>query len=141
LFNAMSNGSIPLVNRYANVIAAQTGSPAPTNFNAAKQVVANEVVKAMIAAGSAEGDRDKAYGAILDYNSPQQLEGAIKTYQSLFVGKLGAVKQQYEVNTKLQNFNEKLSPDVINIMNGAGQNSVSVPGGPNSGWKIERVLK
>jgi hypothetical protein len=135
LFEALKNGRITLVNEYGNKLAQQTGQPAITSFEAAKQVIANEVVKAMVANGSSDADRERAVSAIQSQSSPAQMLGVVRTYQSLFAGKLGGLKQQYEVNTKLQDFNDKLTPETKAILD---RMSEAAPEAPVGGGKLRR---
>jgi hypothetical protein len=110
LSDALNNGNLQLANKVGNYFATQTGSPPVTNFNAAKEVVANEIVKAIVGSGGGVGDRDKAQAAVSAANSPAQLKGVIDTYQTLMAGQLGGLKQQYEVSTKRKDFDRMLSP-------------------------------
>ena len=112
LVDALNNGDIQAVNRVANAFAAATGNPAPTTFDAAKQIVGQEIVKAVVGsgAGSAE-ERKTAAEKLLAANSPQQLHDVLNVYTTLLGGQLGALRNQYERTTKLHNFDtEFLSP-------------------------------
>jgi hypothetical protein len=110
LADAMGNGNIPLLNKVGQAWTQQTGGPAPTNFNAAKQIVADEVVKAVVGSGGGVGDRDKAQQAIMSTNSPGQLKGVIQTYTKLMGGQLGGLKLQYKNSTGLDDFETHLAP-------------------------------
>ena len=83
LVDAMNNGNLQGINKWANAYQAQTGNPAPTNLDAAKQFVADEVAKGIIGGGGTGSDREKAQTAIAAQNSPAQLKGAIQTYQNI----------------------------------------------------------
>lgn len=111
LSDALGNGNVPLFNKLGQVIAQQTGSPAPTNFDAAKQIIGDEIVKAVVGTGGTGEDRDKAAASINRASSPQQLSGVIKTYQNLMSGQLGGLKQQYEKTTGLDDFEDYLAPE------------------------------
>lgn len=111
LADGLQNNDIQLVNRVGNYFATQTGAPAPTNFNAAKTVVGNEIVKAIVGSGGGVGDRDKAEQAINAAQSPAQLKGVIDTYKQLMGGQLEGLRQQYEVSTKRKDFDRMLSPE------------------------------
>ena len=83
LVTAMSNGNTVLFNRIANTWATQTGQPAPTNFDAAKDIVAKEVMKAIIAGGGGQAEREELAQQLSNAKSPQQLAGVIKQYRGL----------------------------------------------------------
>lgn len=108
LADALQNGDVQAVNKAGNFIAKQTGAPAPTNFNAAKQIVADEIVKAVIGGRGALGDRQEAAKTISDASSPEQLKGVIRTYKSLMNGQLQGLKQQYEQSTGRKDFDRFL---------------------------------
>lgn len=111
LSQALDNGNIQLFNKIGQGFAAQTGNQAPTNFNAAKQLVGDEIVKAIVGAGGGVGDREEAAKNISAASSPQQLAGVIQTYKGLMAGQLSGLKQQYEKNTGLQDFEDYLAPE------------------------------
>ncbi len=83
LIDAMGNGNVPMVNQLANQWAAQTGDPAPGNFDAAKSVVSKEVMKAIVAGGGGEGERNAFDASMANVKSPQQLKGVVTTYRGL----------------------------------------------------------
>ena len=111
LADALQNGDTKVINKVANAYKEQTGSPAPVNFDAAKQIVGDEITKAIIGAGGGVGDREKAQAAIAAANSPAQLKGVIETYKELMAGQLGGLKRQYEQGTMRKDFNRFLSPE------------------------------
>lgn len=110
LSDALDNKDTRLLNTAANSWKTQTGSDAPTNFNAAKDVVGNEIVKAIVGAGGGVSDRDKAQQAVNAASSPAQLKGVIDTYKTLMKGQLGGLKQQYENSTGRKDFYDRLTP-------------------------------
>jgi hypothetical protein len=96
LSDALNNNDLPSVNKIGNFVKTQTGQPAPTNFAAAKKIVADEIVKAIVGSGGGVTDREEAAKTVNAANSPAQLKGVIKTYQELMSGQLVGLKQQYE---------------------------------------------
>ncbi len=114
LVDALNNGDIPIVNKVANKFAEVTGQPAPTSFDAAKQIVGQEIVKSVVGASAGTGEeRKSAADKLLAANSPRQLHEALNTYVKLLEGQLGGLRQQYERTTRLKNFDsEFLSPEV-----------------------------
>jgi hypothetical protein len=113
LADALNNGNTQMINRLGNAISSQTGGPAPTNFETAKHLVADEVVKAVIGAGGALGDREAAQKVLDAANSPDQLKGAISTYQHLMAGQIEGMRHQYKATVGKDDFDDKyLSPEI-----------------------------
>jgi hypothetical protein len=94
LADAMNNGNIQLVNQLGNTVAAQTGSAAPTNFNAAKDIVSKEVMKAIVAGGGGVAEREELNRTMSSANSPAQLKGVITQYRNLMAAQHDALLQQ-----------------------------------------------
>lgn len=111
LAKALENNDTQAVNRLGNYFSQQTGAPAVTNFNAAKQIVGQEIIKAIIAGGGTGAERQQAEEVLSAAQSPAQLAGVIDTYKSLMGGQLGGLKQQYEQTTGLKDFEDRLSPE------------------------------
>ena len=109
LTDALQNHDVKALNSIGNYWQSQTGSTAPTNFNTAKQIVGDEVTKAVLGAGGTGADREKAQSVIDAANSPEQLKGAIKTYQQLMTGQLNGLKQQYETSTGRKDYDKYLT--------------------------------
>lgn len=109
--DALQNGDTRLFNQAGNFIALQTGNQAPTDFNAVKRIVADEVTKAVLGSGGALGDRKAADDAINSANSPAQLKGVIDNYKKLMGGQLAGIEQQYTASTGKKDFrNRFLTP-------------------------------
>lgn len=122
LATALNNNDTQLLNRAANAWKTATGQSAPTSFNAAKQIVANEIVKAITSTGGALADREEAQREISASNSPEQLLQVMQTYKDLLAGQLGGLQQTYEQGTGRKDFNRFLSKDVISeLENSQGQ--------------------
>jgi len=117
LTDALQNGDMKGINAISNAFQTQFGQTPPTNFNAAKQVVTNEIIKAVVGAGGGVGDRETAQQQLNAANSPEQLKGVIETYKNLIKGQLGGLKQQYEQSTGRNDYERLLSPDVKNSLN------------------------
>lgn len=106
LADALHNGDIKAINKLSNTVSSQTGHVAPDNFDAAKQIVGDEIVKGIVGAGGGTADREKAAASIDSAKSPEQLKGVITTYKKLMAGQLEGLKTQYET-TGRKDFNEK----------------------------------
>ncbi len=111
LADALNNKDTVAVNRVGNFVAQQTGSSAPTNFESAKKIVGDEIVKAIIGSGGGVSDREAAARTISAASSPAQLKGVINTYRQLMQGQLGGLEQQYEQTTGRKDFKRFLSPE------------------------------
>jgi hypothetical protein len=107
LNNALKNNDIQAINKVSNYFSQQTGSPAVTNFNAAKQIVGDEIVKAIVGGGGGVGDREKAQQVLDAANSPDQLAGVINKYKELMGGQLEGLQHQYEANTGRTDFQKR----------------------------------
>lgn len=139
LADAMSNKDTQAVNRLGNYFATQTGSAAPTSFNAAKKIVGDEIVKAIVGGGGGVHDREEAAKVIDSANSPAQLKAAINTYKELMVGQLGGLEQQYHSSTGLGDFERYLSPQALSIRktHGGGAAPAPAPAALPSGWTVQ----
>ncbi len=113
---ALKNGDLVALNKASNFFKQQSGNPAPTNFDGIKQVVGNEIVKAIVGAGGGVEDRKQAAETISKANSPAQLNGVIDKYKELMSGQLNGLRQQYEVTTKRKDFGERLSPQAKKLL-------------------------
>jgi hypothetical protein len=94
LADAMNNGNSQLVNKIANAYSQQSGSPAVTNFDAAKDVVSKEVVKAIVAGGGGVAEREELAKLMSNAKSPAQLKGVITQYRNLMAAQHDALLQQ-----------------------------------------------
>jgi hypothetical protein len=126
LSDALKNGDIKVINRVGNLVAEQTGKPAPTNFAAAKRIVADEIVKSVTGAAGALGDRETADKTLNAANSPEQLKGVIATYKKLMDGQLGGLRNQYKAGTGRDDFDKK-----FNIKPGTEQKNLP------TGWTVK----
>ena len=99
LADALQNNDLKAINSISQTIAAQTGEPAPTNFDAAKRIVAGEIMKTITPTGGGVEER-KSLAADLDRaNSPAQLKGVMNTYKDLLAGKVHALAGGYKSGT------------------------------------------
>jgi hypothetical protein len=123
LVDALDNGNLPDINRIAQEYAKRTGQPAPTNFDAAKKIVGDEIVKAIVGAGGGVSDREEIGKSLNRANSPAQLKGVIDTYIKLMKGQLGGLQQQYEAGTRKTDFRERfLSPAALSVTGNSSAN-------------------
>ena len=111
LASDLNNNDIRIVNAAGNAFAKATGATAPTSFDAARQLVASEVIKAVVNNGGGVTERKEAEEQFARANSPEQLKGVIKTYKELLAGQLDSLGLQYETGTGRKDFDKKLTPE------------------------------
>lgn len=97
--DALNNGSTPLLNKIGNAWNQQTGNPAPTDFNAVKEIVGKEVVKAIVAGGGGVGEREEMSRLMDAANSPAQLKGVITHFKDLMDAQKAGLMDQYQRTT------------------------------------------
>jgi hypothetical protein len=113
LVGALGNGDVTQINRASQAYAVQTGQAAPTNFDAAKAIVGDEIIKAIVGSGGALADRENAQNQINKAESVQQLRGVIETYKKLMAGQLAGLKKQYQDTTGFDDFDKRLSAETM----------------------------
>lgn len=114
--DALNNGDIPLFNKVANEYSKQTGNPAPTDFNAVKQLAAAEIVKSVVGGQGALGDRETAEESLKLAASPAQLKGITNHYAQLIGGQMGAMRNEYEAATGKKDFDKYLTPSTKKLL-------------------------
>jgi hypothetical protein len=139
LSSALDNGNVQAINRLGNAYAKVTGKAAPTNFEAVKHIVGDEVVKAVTGGAGALGDRESIAKTIDGANSPEQLAGVIKNFKELAVGQLGGLEQQYQTSTGLNDFEHLLSPAarLMRAQHGGAPTPTAAPAIP-AGWVVRK---
>lgn len=140
----LKNGNTRVANQIAQEIARQTGSPAPTDFDATKGVVSKELVKAITGGAGALADREEVQGDLDKANSPAQLAGVIEKYKKLALGQLRGLRLQYENATGRDDFNAKLAPGTLKFFGDEQATPSPAAGGATTGsgdlppgWSVE----
>jgi hypothetical protein len=110
LGDALNNKDMVGFNAVAQEFAKQTGSPKPTNFEAVKDILADEVVKGVLGAAGGIEDRKAMASKIKTSSSPAQLNGALNSWTELLSGQVSGLKTQYESSTGRKDFDQKLNP-------------------------------
>lgn len=118
LASDLNNSDIRVVNAAGNAFAKATGAPAPTSFDAARQLVASEVVKAVVNNGGGVTERQEAEEQFARANSPEQLKAVIGTYKELLAGQLDSLGKQYEVGSGRKDFDKRLTPETRKVFEG-----------------------
>lgn len=108
---ALDNGDIPLANQMANSYASATGKPAPTNFNAIRSAVVDEMERLYTGVGATQEGIKSMKEDVNNAQSPSQLNGYMDTDLSLMRGKIESSAQQYVMGTQGQDaFPEDIVP-------------------------------
>lgn len=94
LVDALDNKDNQTLNKIGNTVSTWNGGPAVTNFDAAKDVVSKEVIKAIVGAGGGVSEREELAHRMASANSPAQLKGVIKQYRDLMSAQHDALLQQ-----------------------------------------------
>jgi len=138
LSDALQNNDIKAFNYLGNIVARQTGQPAPVNFDAAKQIVTAEIIKAVVASGGGVRERQEAEANFATANSPAQLKGVINTYKQLLGGQLNSLGLQYENTTGRTDFDKKLTSEAKSEYKKIREqhNASGLPPGVGSNWQL-----
>lgn len=152
---ALQNGDVNVINAARQKFAEQFGVPAPTNFDTAKSIVADEVAKGVIGGQSAQSDRETLAASLRRERSPQAINGAINTFQELLAGQMRGLKEQFVGNIFMPQklaedmFNAKLLPETRTVLEktrasheggGGGQAKPKVIKASDKDWQ-ETALK
>lgn len=118
LGTALANGDVRTINAIEQRYHQEFGTPAPQNFDAAKQIVADEVIKAVVGTGGAQADRETAQQAVNKASSWEQLQGVTQTYRRLLAGQMVGLQKQYKLSTGNDDFDSMLLPETRQELNG-----------------------
>ena len=111
---ALQSGNIRAFNQFKQAWQRETGKSAPTDFNAVKELVADEIVAAVVPGVGALADRKALKDTIMAKSSPAQIQGVIKEYKELLGGQLGGLEKQYNASTRKTDFKQRyLTPEAI----------------------------
>lgn len=132
---ALKNGKVQAFNQIGNRIAAETGNPAPTTFDALKQIVGTEIEKAVSGGIGAVADRDRLMKSLDGANSPAQLAAVSQAFKKLMAGQALGLQQQYIDATGFKtgpfSFDKKLMPatmKALGMISGEGGAAQPAPG-------------
>lgn len=149
LSKALHGGNVQAINRAKQRFEQEFGQPAPVSFDAAKQVIGTELIKAITTAGGGVTERQEAQDHINRANSPAQIAGVIATYKKLLAGQLGGLRRQYKEATGRddEDFDRMLSEDAKRELKGIGTKKeepaaaapTMPPGADKGGFSAVRV--
>lgn len=115
LAERLENGDIQPVNKISNLIKKWTGEEQPTSVAAANKVLVKEINRSFLGGPGAQAERQDFIGLLDDSQSPAQFKETVATIQKMMAGQLTTSRRIYEVTTKKDDFNERLSPRVIEL--------------------------
>lgn len=115
LIDALQNKDLKAENRIINFFKTQLGDTSVTNFETAKQVVANEVVRAISAVGgtSALADRQEAARIFDVAKTPSMLKESIGVLKDLINSKVDTARGFYQVATGKDDFDKLIAPTTM----------------------------
>ena len=105
--DAVQAGDVRGINAVAQFIQKQTGKPAPTNFDAVKEILADEIVASIVPGVGALADRQAIKKTILAASSPEQIKGIVANYKELIGGQLNGLETQYKAGTGRDDFKSR----------------------------------
>ncbi len=128
---ALQNNDVQKLNALKQTFTQQFGSPIPTNFDAVKTIVTNEMNKAIIGGAGAVFDRAEIQSTLSKAQSPEQILGVIQNYIRLAAGQLSGLQKQYEAGTGKKDFDQRfISPATKALMGqNLGDSGAASPGG------------
>lgn len=122
LAKGLSNKDVKAVNRFYNILSKEFGYEEVTSFEAAKQIVADEVLKAVVGTGAgALHDREILQAQFDKASSPEQLADVIRVSKKLMGGQLVGLRKQYTSGGGAggdAEFNKKLLPGTTKELEG-----------------------
>lgn len=141
--NALHAGNIPAINQFSQAWQRETGKIGPTSFNAVKEIVADEIVAAVVPSVGSLADRKAVKDTIMAKSSPAQLQGVITQYKNLLGGQLGGLEQQYTATTRKNDFKQRyLTPETTAALTTAVVPAGAArPTGVGANWTLETDSK
>ena len=127
LFKALQNGDVQMANKLGNLWTKQFGSPAPTNVQAASEVLGPELMK-ILSNNNGAGTVDERQGFANTVgnlaNAPEQTAGAISTLRGMLGRQAADLALQYHGATQRNDFTSRyLQPDVATYLDLAPQSA------------------
>lgn len=134
---ALNNKDVPAYNAAANALAKQMGDSTVTNFDVARNLVGQEVVKAIVPGAGGEKEREAAADAFSRSGSPGQILGAASTYGTLLSTQIHGLQQQYNASNPVY-VNDPSKSDFARYLT-AGTRAVTgirPPPGKDPSWAL-----
>lgn len=107
----LNNTGSPILNSAKNAVESWLGQPAPTTYNAVRDIAAQELVKGIVPGGGGEGERNTAATNLSRSNSPEAIMGAINGAKGLLGSQMANSNRTYQSVTQgLTDLPDRLSP-------------------------------
>ncbi len=142
---ALRNNDVPRANQALNRLATETGRPEIKDFNTAKTIMADEIVRLLTSTGGTEQDRKGLQELFDAMGSPEQLAGTLNVATRMVSGRLKALEQQYARNdpAKRSEFENEMLTDTArrvfsDQMPGAADPQ-GTPANPGEGGKVIKL--
>lgn len=117
LAQGLNSNDTRIINRVRNAYRVEFGKPAPTSFNAAKEIVGDEIIKSIVNRGGTLEDRQAMKKTLDAASSPDQLAGVVTAYQKLLGGQLAGFEKSYVAGTNRTDFKDRfLNPRTIKTL-------------------------
>jgi hypothetical protein len=142
--DALQSGDVRAINAVSQYIQTQTGKPAPGNFNAVKEILADEIIAAVVPGVGALADRVALKKTILAASSPEQLKGIVANYKELIGGQLNGLEKQYSAGTGRTDFKSRyLTPAAVQGLVPTSQyvETKTLPDGRTLGKKADGTVE
>ena len=142
--DALQSGDVRAINTVAQFIQTQTGKPAPGNFNAVKEILADEIVAAVVPGVGALADRQAVKKTIMAASGPEQLKGIVANYKELIGGQLTGLETQYKAGTGRSDFKSRyLTPAAVQGLMPSSQyvETKTLPDGRTLGKKADGTVE
>ncbi len=91
----LGNGQLPRANQVAVQVAREMGRPEPTTYEAARDIMADEVVRLLTATGGTRGDRAGMQGNFPSMLAPEQFAGVFTMLKHMVGGRLEGLRTQF----------------------------------------------
>jgi hypothetical protein len=122
--------SIRPLNAIFQDVAAATGRTAPVDYNAARQIIGEEIVKSVVSGGGGVTERMEAGRNLDRANTGEQTASIANTYRTLMAGQMVGLEKQYGAGTGFNDFRGLfLLPATQRALEGAVERPVGDFGG------------
>jgi hypothetical protein len=127
--DALDSGLPQTIQAAANRFITEFGGSAPTTFEAARDIVANEVVNAITRTGGTLTDRQEARERIFAAQSANVVKDVTSTYRHLLGGRLDPLMKRWEQTTgrSRDEFLQRLTPEARNALVGRMPEDIPKP--------------
>jgi hypothetical protein len=142
----LGNTNLPVWNKVANDYLRNTGQAAPVDFDMAKKIVSDEVMKTVLGSNAGTGaEREALQHDFSSASSPAQLKAVLARARDLMSAQGTAMERSYKNSTKLEDFGNRLGPAGQQLLNqgrakdrALAQQNTTIPSKADIQAEIER---